>query len=361
MWKAIMLAAVIDFAGISLITMSIPGLSFLAPLIFLTCIQTASRGDIFREVGDAGDRPAKAMVLPPGVNHIKGSLKPGTTGVHGNNPVDVDLYIFSLLSRPGRFEIRFPSTGGFERPGLLLFYKNSTGYVFHDLSTQSSVAVDATLVQGALQGTFCLAVGDRSISPYYPDQRPFFPFTNQAPIVFVGASSAQPDITKGQAYDILFNFKTEVTGVNLTVGERFTPLAQKGVTIVDEHGKGQTISVSGHKTAHFKFQLHLHNESGPTSLKIDLPKNLELRKVWFHGGAANVTASFRSGRYLSNLGYGNIDSYTVKVGSAHRSLSRLSNWYTQGIREKIFTRASLVSKPGYRDVVGTVVNLNPVR
>lgn len=334
-------------------------LCFLAASASLFCLSSSCLGDIFQEIGDAGDRPEKALVVPPGVNRITGSLKPGSTGSGGINPVDVDLYIFSMLSRSGRFEIRFPSTSGFDRPGLILFYKTSTGYIFLDLAPQSPILVDATLIQGALQGTFCLAVGDRSMIPIYADGKPFFPFVSQGPIVRVGVPTEDPDPTTGQSYEIFFNFRTEVTGVNLTVGDRFSPLSQRGVTMANNHGKGQTISVSGRDKAFYKFQLHLHDQSGPTALEIVLPGSLELRRVWNRNEGKNVTASFLAGRYFSDLEYGNLDSFTAVVGRDSRPTRRFASPSRLQVREKVYTRAFLDSKPQYRDVVGTVINLRP--
>jgi hypothetical protein len=282
-------------------------LSFLlvTAVLFLVTSTGQTAGDTYLEKGDASARFESAPVLPAGVSRITGTLKPGTTELAGSDPVDVDLYVFSTTVPMGSWEIRVPSTPQMPNPAVYVMEDFGTGFVYHGQS--SGHGTDAVVTLPGIQWTVAVAVAN---NPMF--ESPSMSQAGQTPSLEV-ATPVSP--SSGQSYEILFGFKTQVSGLNLSIGKKFGRSSQRGVYVQNDSGKDQTIPVSDRKKAQFKIRSQLFFWDTPVAYDIHVPSSLSLRRVRNLREDENVTAAFLTGRYRSSLTILNVDSFIVNLSA----------------------------------------------
>lgn len=284
-------------------------------LVHITSVEVTS-AQTYREKGDAGTIFETAPVVPPGVNRIIGTLKPGLDATGGANPVDVDVYLFSATLRMGEWEIRVRSTP--ELPSPVLYV--SDGFLGYSLVPYAPPGQDVVYRFNAQNWTTAVAVANNPLVPFGVDD-PLFPHSRVS-----GVRTVDPVVpTTRQPYTIDFNFKTDVSGINMTVGEKYIPSSQKGRFILNDTGKDQTVTIRGRDKARIKVISQLYLWETPIAYDIVLPPTLTLRRVWNSVEGENVTAEFLSGRYNSPVTVLNGDSMIFVVESPpKRGATRVS-------------------------------------
>jgi hypothetical protein len=273
--------------------------------LFLVTSTGQSAGDTYLEKGDASARFESAPVLPAGVSRITGTLKPGTTDLAGSDPVDVDLYLFSTTVPMGAWEIRVPSTPQMPNPSIYVMQDLRTGFVYHGQS--SGHGTDAVVTLPGIQWTVAVAVANNRMF-----ESPSMSQAGQTPSLEV-ATPVFP--SSGQPYEILFDFKTQASGLNLSIGKKLGRPSQRGVYVQNDSGKDQTIPVSDRKKAQFRIRSQLFFWDTPVAYDIHVPSSLSLRRVSILQEDENVTAAFLTGRYRSSLTILNFESFTVNVSA----------------------------------------------
>lgn len=274
-------------------------------LVHITSVEVTS-AQTYREKGDAGTLFETAPVIPPGVQRIIGTLKPGLNATGGANPVDIDVYLFSATLGMGEWEIRVRSTPELPSPVL---YVNE-GFFGYSVVPYAPPGQDVVFRFSGQNWTTAVAVANNGLVPYSLEE----PLTAQSRIA--GVRTVDPVVpTTGQSYTIEFNFKTSVSGINLTVGEKYIPSSQKGQFILNDTGKDQTVTIRGRDKARIKVISQLYFWETPIAYDIVLPPTLTLRRVWNSVEGENVTAEFLSGRYNSPVTTLNGDSMIFVVES----------------------------------------------
>lgn len=284
-------------------------------LVHIISIEVTS-AQTYREKGDAGTIFETAPVIPPGVQRIIGTLKPGLNATGGANPVDIDVYLFSATLAMGEWEIRVRSTPELPSPVLYI----SEGFFGYSVVPFAPPGQDVVYRFNSQNSTTAVAVANNPLVPFGVED-PLFPHSRVS-----GVRTVDPVVpTTGQSYTIEFNFKTDVTGINLTVGERYKPSSQKGRFILNDTGKDQTVTIRGRDKARIKVSSQLYFWETPIAYDIVLPPTLALRRVWNSVEGENVTAEFRAGRYNSPVTVLNGDSMIFVVESPpKRGATRVS-------------------------------------
>jgi hypothetical protein len=276
----------------------------------------------FTEKGDAGVTEATAAIVPPKVNRIVGTLKPGTGNAFQANPADVDVYAFTLSQTT---DVLIDAKSTFFDMNLLLLREGFFGIFGDDdggSGNDSRVPNDGNPLV-LPPGTYYVAVGINNIGAYpvgatMPgsdiwdnDSSRLAGADLTTPIMLIGSEDENPDPTTGQSYEILFNFTTSVTGIDLSAGKSTKSL--KGIDIVNRTGKGQAVSLTGRTSA--RFVLNLSNTGADRKVQGGLTKASRSSDVTIKqlGGGGNVTAAFKRGRYSKKVASGSGLRYSVLV------------------------------------------------
>ncbi len=168
---------------------------------------------------DAGVTQSTGQRLPRFITTITGTLKPGTTDSFGSNPVDVDVFCFTIDRPVNGATIRVISPDGAFDPNLLLLRDGFYGIAGDDDSGGGINGYDAQITTNLSPGTYYIALGDNNIGAFAAsatnaneyswdnDSGNLSPMEAGIPIVFVGAETV-PDASTGQSYLVTFNFQT---------------------------------------------------------------------------------------------------------------------------------------------------------
>lgn len=283
----------------------------------------------FAEKGDAGISEGTAMIVPPGVNLIIGTLKPGTDFPFGANPVDVDVYAFTL-SKPT--SVRIEANSWTADMNLLLLREGFYGIYGDDDgggNNNSLVPSDGNPLV-LPRGTYYVAVGRNNIGAYpygatmvgdeaWENDDDLLDASKAAvPIHFIGGNGIGPNPTFGDRYEIVFNFFTSVTGLDLSLGKGSGKF--KGVDVIKSLGR-QTLKVKGGRSA--KFKLRLANTGGARRARLQLsPKPRAFDVQVRERKAGNVTAAVLQGKYAKKLKSGEARTMQVKVQRKESSTKR---------------------------------------
>lgn len=304
----------------------------LLALLSTAFVSTASSltAQTFLEGSDAGIRAATAKVVPPGVNRISGTLKPGTTNAFGVDPVDADVFAFTIRRTTA---VQIDANSEMADMNLLLLKEGFFGVEGdddHGVGGPPGFNYNSRINIVLPPGTYYIAVGPNNIGA--------FPFGAMAigdvawengdgllnesmssvPIDFIGSNeSGAQDATAGESYEIRFSFTTSVTGLDLSAGPG--PRKLKGVDILGTNGKRQTIRIAGNRSV--KYRQLLTNTGANRLVGASLSKgarDLDLSLFETGGRKRNVTARFKTGKYRKSLASGTMQAYEVSVSSKNR-------------------------------------------
>ncbi len=187
---------------------SIVALSFSSP----------SKADTHVENPDAGISEATAQVLPRRTTHITGTINAGSTDAFGANPLDVDVFCFTLDQPVAGASITVISPDGGFDPNLLLLRQGFFGIAGDDDSGGGINDLDSRIVMNLDPGTYYIALGNNNIGAFpagandsgdiawNDDSGILDPGEASVPIAFVGAQDAE--VLAAQTYVVVFNFAT---------------------------------------------------------------------------------------------------------------------------------------------------------
>ena len=276
-----------------------------------------TQADTFVESTDAGITEAGAVTLPPNTTQINGTLKAGTLGPFSGDPVDVDVYCFTISE-----SVPLPSiqvTGAFNT-NILILREGFFGVEGNDGAGNDS-QVSALLTAG----TYYIAIGQENIAA--------FPFaativgdetwdndTGQVPgperivpIQFIGARQANPTDTTGQAYTVtlgLGGVPVSITGIDQGAGKRLKNL--KGIGIANSSGREQIAKIRGSG----RFNILMKNSGANRSIRTTVKRNvsrLDFKVIAIGKGRKNITAKLRARGFKRTVASGDSITYKVSV------------------------------------------------
>ncbi len=310
----------------------------------------------FAESSDAGVTETTAAVLPAGVNGVTGTLKAGTLGPFAPNPadvVDVDVFAFTL-SKPVAGATITAAVAG-DDANLLLLKEDFLGLEGDD---DDGPGTDSLITRDLPAGTYYIAVGLNNIGAYTAtamaagddiwdnDGGSLAAPNTTTPIAFIGAESANPDDTTGQAYTVTFNFNTGVTGIDQAAGAKFSKL--RGVGLRNGTGKGQTVLIKGETRG--KFVVVSKNTAFDRTVKSTLQGNaaeVDFTAIAVKNGGSNVTAQLKAKGYTT----------IVKSGSSVRYNFKVNRTGDAPLTVPFLLRSAEKGNPSLSDVAGAKVKL----
>lgn len=313
-----------------------------------------SRATTFTEGSDAGNTAATSVTIPAGTTRIDGTLQNGTTNHFGADPVDVDVYRFSVSGTVTMNAIHV--TAAFNTNILIL----REG--FFGLEGQDGIGNDATLSIQLPPGTYYIAIGRESIAAFpagaavtnddaWDNSTGQVPGPEQSiPIAFIGSNNANPDDTNGQPYSVFFDLggaTVAVTGLDQVAGKTLKNL--KGADIVNHSGRRQTANVRGGNSG--RFNVVTKNSGGSRKTLTTVRGNvsrLDFNVVAIGGGRKNVTAQLRSRGFKKTVPSGNTVRYKVSVRKGEGS----------SLRKKFLLRTADREDKSTQDTAGAILVLN---
>ena len=278
----------------------------------------SAQATTFVESTDAGVTEATAITLPPGTTQINGTLKAGTLGPFSGDPVDVDVYCFTIGET-----VPLPSiqvTGAFNT-NILILREGFFGVEGNDGAGNDSM-VSALLPAG----TYYIAIGQDNIAAFpfgatmvgdqtWDNDTGQVPGPEQmVPIAFIGAREANPDDTTGQAYTVtlgLGGVSVAVTGIDQSAGRKLNNL--KGIGITNNTGREQTAKIRGSKG---RFTVLMNNTGATRNTKTTLKgkaSRLDFKAIAMGASRKNVTAKLKAKGYNQTVASGDTVAYKILV------------------------------------------------
>jgi hypothetical protein len=180
------------------------------------------------------------------------------------------------------------------------------------------------------------------------------------PIAFIGADDEIPAPTDGEAYEITFNFTSEASVIDLSVGKRPKRFIGEGVLSTD--GRGQTVTVNGSDSATHYLRLKNGGLARTVSARLrGVPATIPVEVMELGPGKRNVTAAFLSGRYRKRLGMDDSQRFSVMVSAITRipdgPPTRTPVAVTRPLDRLILTTVSDSSDAKVSDTAGARVRL----
>lgn len=325
--------------------------SAVALLLFTTVVSNATT---FTEGSDAGNTEATAVTLPAGTTQIAGTLKAGTTNHFGGDPVDIDVYRFTVSETVPMNAITVSAAFN---TNILLLREG-----FFGMEGRDGAGNDSTLSILLPPGTYYLAVGQESIAAFpagaaittddaWDNNTGQVPGPEQIiPIAFIGSNNANPDDTVGQPYTVTINLggvSVAVTGIDQAAGKKLKAL--KGVGIVNNSGRKQTVTIRGGNSGRFNVLMKNSGANRKTLTTIrGNASRLDFSVIAIGGGKKNITAKLLARGYRKTVPSGDSIRYKVSVRKGEGS----------SLRKKFLLRTVDRQDKNIRDTAGAKLILN---
>lgn len=322
-------------------------------LVLTLSIATSARANTFTEGTDVGNTEATAVVLPAGTTQINGTLAAGTTNHFGVDPVDVDVYCFTVTETVPMNAIQV--TAAFNTNILIL----REG--FFGMEGQDGGGLSSTLSVLLPPGTYYIAVGRNNIAAFpagstIPADAAWDNDTGQVPgpeqlipIAFIGSRDADPDDTAGDAYSVTMDLggvAIAVTGIDQAAGKKLKKL--KGFGILNNSGRKQTTKVNGGNSGRFNVLMRNSGETRKTLTTIKgNASRLDFKVIAIGNGRKNVTAKLLAKGYKANVASGDSIRFKVSVRKGD----------APNLRKKFLLRTIASGNKRIRDTAGAKLNL----
>lgn len=313
-----------------------------------------SHATTFTEGTDAGNTEATAVTLPAGTTQINGTLKAGTTNHFNGDPVDIDVYRFTVSETVPMNAISV--TGAFDTNILLL----KEG--FFGLEGQDTPGNDSALSILLPPGTYYIAIGKNNIGAFpsgatmtgdaeWDNDTGQVPGPEQLiPIAFIGSRDGDPTDTAGDAYTVtmdLGGISVAVTGIDQGAGKKLKKL--KGIGITNNSGRKQTANIRGGSAG--RFNVLMKNSGANRKILTTIKGNasrLDFQVIAIGGGRKNVTAKLLARGYKKTVPSGQSIRYKVSVKKGD----------APALRKKFLLRTVDRQDKSIRDTAGAKLILN---
>lgn len=313
------------------------------------------RADTFTEGADAGINEEGAVLLPANTTEVQGTLKAGTLGPFSVDPVDVDVYAFTILEAVPAAQI--DATGAFDVNLLLL----REGFFGIEGDDDGGGGGNSQITTSLAPGTYYIAIGQNNIAAYpfgatmegdetWGNDSGFLAGPEAStPIAFIGATLANPTDTNGMAYTVTFSFggvEVAVTGIDASAGIKKRLL--KGAGILNNSGKQQTVTAKGSSSTKFHMKVQSTGDNRTILSRIKgSASRLDFTAIAKMGGRKNVTANLKTKGYKRVVPSGQSLSYLIKVnrGAAPR------------VAKKFLIQSADLKNKSLRDTAGAKIAL----